>query len=140
MRRSALGVIFKIIFTIIGFLLTLISLAYLGEALIYNNYCTDDFHLFLFITYLIGALIIGLLCCLSPEKSPLEDFVFVIHQSAAFAAVKIMALILIREFPDFLKLQNAVSIAVIVASLFILASFIKLYRFNPSRKNNRYFR
>jgi len=139
MRQSIFRIIFKTIALIIGFLLTAISLTYLGSALIYSNYCSSDFHLFLFVTYVIGALIIGLYCYLSSEKSPLEDFVFTIHQSAAIAAAKIVLFVLIREFPDYLRLRNAVAIAVVAVCLLIFASFIKLYRLNQSPKNIRYF-
>lgn len=60
--QSAIGQIIKVLLFIPAFLFTVISLTYQGIALIYPNYYSGDFHLFLFISYLFGAVLIGLLC------------------------------------------------------------------------------
>jgi len=135
--QSITGQIVRVLLLIPAFLLTVLSLAYLGNALIYPNYCSPDFHIFLFITYLIGALIIGLLCYWKPEKSVLEDFVFIIHQSAAVASAKITVFVLVKEFPNYLIIRNALSIIVLAVCFFIFASFIKMYRMNQSLKSLR---
>lgn len=135
--QTTLGQIIKVLLFIPAFLLTIFSLDYLGIALIYPNYCSRDFHLFLFITYLIGASIIGFLCYWNPEKNVLEDFVFIIHQSAAFASAKITLFIVVKEFPDYSKIRNGLSILVLGVCIFIFASFIKMYRMKQSMRSFR---
>jgi hypothetical protein len=136
-NQSTLGQIIKVLLFIPAFLLTIFSLAYLGIALIYPYFCSRDFHLFLFITYLIGASIIGFLCYWNSEKSVLEDFVFIIHQSAAFASAKITLFTLVKEFPDYSNIRNAVSILVLAGCFFIFASFVKMYRMKQSVRSFR---
>jgi hypothetical protein len=135
--QSTIGQIVRVFLFIPAFLFTIFSLAYLGIVLIYPNYCSRDFHLFLFGSYLIGASIIGFLCYWKPEKTVLEDFVFIIHQSAAFASVKITLFVLAKDFPNYLNIRNATSVIVLAACFFIFATFIKMYRTNQSQKSFR---
>lgn len=91
-----------------------------------------------FALYLVGEIIIGLLCYFAPEKSPTDEFFYISHQYAALGAAFIIISVIVNGFPYYSNLNNITSVAVFVVCLVIFASFVKLYRHNRRPKNRSY--
>lgn len=138
MRRSASKAIIKVLAGLIGIVLTIQSLAALGSSFLCSCDYPRHFQIKIFALYLAGEIIIGLVCYFAPEKTPTDDFFYITHQCASLSAAYIIISVVFKGFPDYENLHSMTSIFVVVACLFVLASFIKLYRLNRSSKNRPY--
>ena len=138
MIRSVSKTIVKVLAGIIGIILIAQSLVALDLSFLCACDYPKYFQIKTFALYLVGEIIIGLLCYIAPEKNPTGDFFYVSHQCAALGAAYIIISVIVKGFPDYSNLYNMTAVAVILICLFIFASFIKLYRLNSFPKNRSY--
>ncbi len=97
----------------------------------------SDYRLKLLTTYLIGEAVLGLVCYFARETTPIDDFLFVSHQCAAFSSAVVLLNVLVYEFPDYAKLNNLFSVLLLIACAFFLGSFFKFRKKRESLEKRR---
>lgn len=127
---------FKILFGIIGIILVVQSLAFLGLSVLSTNDYPDYYRIKLFSLFLIGEIILGTVCYFAPENNAIDDFIFVNYQSATLSSGYILTVVLFKEFPDYTNLKGVSPTILIILCVFIFGSFIK-FRSNKSNSGKK---
>jgi uncharacterized membrane protein len=136
MQHSLFKTIAKVIFGLIGIILIAQSLAFLGLSFLSANDFPDYYRIKLFLLFLIGEIILGLVCYFVPENNSIDDFLFVSYQGAAFSSGYILVFVLFNGFPDYTNLKSVSSVLLIILSIFIFVGFIK-FRSNKSKTDKK---
>ena len=137
MNHSILRIVLKVIFRLIGIILIAKSLSSFGLSFISVCEFPSDYRLRLLAAYLLGEAVIGLVCYFAPENNPIDDFVLVSHQGAAFGSGLILLNVLIYEFPDYAKINSLFSVLILIVCASILISFFKVQKKRESLEKRR---
>lgn len=123
MYQSKLKTALKIVFGVIAFGLIARSLIDLGLSIFIECNCPVDYRIRVLGLFLVGEIILGLICYFLPSNSSIEDFLYINFSGMTLSSAFILIDALIYRSPKYGNMKSFSTIFLLFLCAFITISF-----------------